>query len=85
MAVRTARVKWQQYSLSTSLLYAQSAYRKKGRGRALKQVWLQSRADIVSYMDIDLSTNLGAFVPMITPLVTGDAAIAVGSRLMKES
>ena len=58
---------------------------KKSRGRALKQVWLQSRADIVSYMDIDLSTNLGAFVPMITPLVTGDAAIAVGSRLMKES
>lgn len=58
---------------------------KKGRGRALKQVWLQSRADIVSYMDIDLSTNLGAFVPMITPLVTGDAAIATGSRLMKKS
>lgn len=58
---------------------------KKGRGRALKQVWLQSRADIVSYMDIDLSTNLGAFVPMITPLVTGDAAIAIGSRLMKKS
>ena len=58
---------------------------EKGRGRALKQVWLQSRADIVSYMDIDLSTNLDAFVPMITPLVTGDAAIAVGSRLMKES
>ncbi len=58
---------------------------EKGRGRALKQAWLQSRADIVSYMDIDLSTNLDAFVPMITPLVTGDAAIAVGSRLMKES
>ena len=58
---------------------------KKGRGRALKQVWLQSRADIVSYMDIDLSTNLDAFVPMITPLVTGDAAIAIGSRLMKKS
>ena len=58
---------------------------EKGRGRALKQVWLQSRADIVSYMDIDLSTNLGAFVPMITPLVTGDAAIAVGSRLMEKS
>lgn len=58
---------------------------EKGRGRALKQVWLQSRADIVSYMDIDLSTNLDAFVPMITPLVTGDAAIAVGSRLMEES
>ena len=58
---------------------------EKGRGRALKQAWLQSRADIVSYMDIDLSTNLDAFVPMITPLVTGDAAIATGSRLMKES
>lgn len=58
---------------------------QKGRGRALKKVWLSSRADILAYMDIDLSTNLDAFVPMITPLVTGDAAIATGSRLMKDS
>ena len=30
---------------------------KKGRGRALKQVWMKSEADILSYMDIDLSTS----------------------------
>ena len=30
---------------------------KKGRGCALKQVWMESEADILSYMDIDLSTS----------------------------
>ena len=30
---------------------------KKGRGRALKQVWMESEVDILSYMDIDLSTS----------------------------
>ncbi len=56
---------------------------EKGRGRALKQAWLQSSADILAYMDIDLSTNLDSFVPMITPLIMGEAAVATGSRLMK--
>src|SRR3954468_20627788 len=32
-----------------------------GRGRALTHTWLHSDADILSYMDIDLSTDLGAF------------------------
>ena len=58
---------------------------EKGRGRALKQAWLQSSADILAYMDIDLSTNLDSFVPMITPLIMGEAAVATGSRLMKQS
>ncbi len=58
---------------------------ERGRGRALKKVWRSSRADIVSYMDVDLSTGLESFIPMITPLVTGDAGIAIGSRLHKTS
>lgn len=58
---------------------------ERGRGRALKQVWMKSRADIVSYMDVDLSTNLDSFLPMITPLVLGEAGVATGSRLMKQS
>jgi len=58
---------------------------EEGRGRALKQAWLQSSADILAYMDIDLSTNLDSFVPMITPLIMGEAAVATGSRLMKQS
>lgn len=58
---------------------------EKGRGRALKQAWTSSKADILAYMDIDLSTNLDSFKPMIAPLITGDAGLATGSRLMKQS
>lgn len=58
---------------------------EKGRGRALKQAWMSSKADILAYMDIDLSTNLDGFKPMIAPLITGDAGLATGSRLMKQS
>lgn len=38
---------------------------EKGRGRALRRVWSQSEADVVSYMDVDLSTDLDAFLPQI--------------------
>src|SRR5215207_126712 len=37
---------------------------KKGRGRALRAAWLGSRADILSYMDVDLSTDLAAYPPL---------------------
>jgi glycosyltransferase involved in cell wall biosynthesis len=56
---------------------------QKGRGRALKAAWQKSDADVISYMDVDLSTNLRHFVPMIEPLVRGDYHIATGSRLMR--
>jgi glycosyltransferase involved in cell wall biosynthesis len=56
---------------------------QKGRGRALKAAWLASEADIVSYMDVDLSTNLSSFMPLIAPLATGHSEIAIGSRLSK--
>ena len=58
---------------------------ERGRGLALKTVWQKSKADILAYMDIDLSTSLDSFMPMISPLITGDAGLATGSRLMKES
>ena len=38
---------------------------QKGRGRALRRAWLDSDADVVSYMDVDLSTNLDAFLPLV--------------------
>lgn len=56
---------------------------QKGRGRALKAAWLASDADIVSYMDVDLSTNLSSFMPLIAPLATGHSEAAIGSRLSK--
>lgn len=56
-----------------------------GRGGTLKQVWLQSRADVLSYMDIDLSTDLSAFPALIGPIIRGDCDLSAGSRLLKES
>ncbi len=53
---------------------------EKGRGRALRQAWLESNADIVSYMDVDLSTDLGAFPKLIRAIEEG-CDIAIGSRL----
>jgi glycosyltransferase involved in cell wall biosynthesis len=52
-----------------------------GRGRALRAVWSASDADVVAYLDVDLSTDLAALFPLVAPLVTGDADVAIGSRL----
>ena len=57
---------------------------QKGRGRALRAAWLGSEADIVSYMDVDLSTDLVHFPPLIQALETG-YHVATGSRLSRES
>ena len=54
---------------------------RKGRGRALKQTWLASPMDIVSYMDVDLSTGLEAFPPLIGAIAEGEYDLAIGSRL----
>jgi glycosyltransferase involved in cell wall biosynthesis len=57
---------------------------QKGRGRALRKAWLESDADVVSYMDVDLSTKLDAFPELLRALEEG-YDIAIGSRLMKGS
>jgi glycosyltransferase involved in cell wall biosynthesis len=54
---------------------------RKGRGLALRHVWEASSADVVAYMDADLSTGLDAFLPLIAPLVSGHSDLATGSRL----
>src|SRR5215212_7909002 len=56
---------------------------QKGRGRALKTAWLASEADVVAYMDVDLSTNLSSFLPLVSPLATGLSDLSIGSRLLK--
>ncbi|WP_169980531.1 bifunctional glycosyltransferase family 2/GtrA family protein [Microbispora sp. H10836] len=54
---------------------------QKGRGRALRRVWEASDADVVGYMDVDLSTDLDAFLPLVAPLMTGHSDLAIGTRL----
>lgn len=56
---------------------------QKGRGRALKAAWLASPADVVAYMDVDLSTNLESFLPLIAPLIAGHSDVSIGSRLLR--
>ena len=54
---------------------------KAGRGRALRQVWEASDADVVAYMDVDLSTGLEALLPLVAPLLSGHSDLAIGTRL----
>ena len=55
----------------------------KGRGRALRTAWLGSQASIVAYMDVDLSTDLDALLPLVAPLISGHSDVAIGSRLAR--
>lgn len=58
---------------------------RKGRGWALRQAWLDSDADILCYMDVDLSTDLRALLPLVAPLVSGHSDLAIGTRLARGS
>jgi len=58
---------------------------QKGRGRAIKHAIAKSNADIVSYMDIDLSTDLNSLLPLIESIAKDKYDIAIGSRLSKGS
>ena len=53
----------------------------KGRGRAVRTAWLRSDADVLCYMDVDLSTDLRALLPLLAPLVSGHSDVAIGTRL----
>ena len=56
---------------------------QKGRGRALRAVWSASDAAILAYMDVDLSTDLAALLPLVAPLISGHSDLAIGSRLAR--
>ncbi len=54
---------------------------EKGRGRALRTAWAASDASVAAYMDIDLSTDLRALLPLVAPLLSGHSDVAIGTRL----
>jgi putative flippase GtrA len=80
---------------ATSLLAHQLAHRypdvsvvsltQKGRGRALKLAWSRSDAEVLVYMDVDLSTDLNALLPLVAPLLSGHSDLAIGSRLARSA
>jgi putative flippase GtrA len=57
----------------------------KGRGGALREAWMSSTATVVAYMDVDLSTDLTALMPLVAPLISGHSDVAIGSRLSASS
>ena len=57
----------------------------RGRGLALRRAWLESEADVVSYMDVDLSTELAAFPLLVDSIVRDGYHVAFGSRLARGS
>jgi glycosyltransferase involved in cell wall biosynthesis len=56
-----------------------------GRGRALTRAWLASNADVLAYMDIDLSTDLEAFPRLVSLIADQGYDAAAGSRLDRAS
>ncbi|MFF4535136.1 glycosyltransferase [Streptomyces aureus] len=58
---------------------------EKGRGRALRTAWSGSNAPVLAYLDVDLSTELNALLPLVAPLISGHSDIAIGTRLARGS
>jgi len=56
---------------------------EKGRGRALRAAWTSSDAPVLAYMDVDLSTDLTALLPLVAPLISGHSDVAIGTRLAR--
>jgi glycosyltransferase involved in cell wall biosynthesis len=56
---------------------------RPGRGGALKAAWLASDAEVLTYMDVDLSTGLNALAPLVAPLLSGHSDLAIGTRLAR--
>lgn len=52
----------------------------KGRGLALKQAWTQSDADVVAYMDVDLSTDIEHLPHLVERVASGTCDVSIGSR-----
>jgi putative flippase GtrA len=74
---------WQLAAALASKLSAVRAIRleERGRGRALNAVWSGSDAHVLAYMDVDLSTDLAALLPLVAPLLSGHSDLAIGTRL----
>lgn len=58
---------------------------RKGRGWALREAWTSSQAAVLSYMDVDLSTGLGAFPGLVAAVADRRCDLAVGSRLLPQA
>ena len=59
--------------------------KEKGRGIALRTAWLNSNADVCTYMDIDLATDLSHIPEIVEPILEKKTEIAFGTRWHSKS
>src|SRR5580693_610936 len=45
------------------------------------RIWPRSDAAVLSYLDVDLSTDLNALLPLLAPVLSGHSDVAIGTRL----
>ena len=55
--------------------------REGPRARAARGVVGSATRAVLAYMDVDLSTDLDALLPLVAPLVSGHSDLAIGTRL----
>jgi glycosyltransferase involved in cell wall biosynthesis len=55
---------------------------QKGVGRALKAAWDSSKADVIGYVDVDLSTDIRHLTEVHRLFASGEADVVTGSRLI---
>lgn len=56
-----------------------------GKGHAIRSCWLESDAEVLAFMDVDLSSGLNALLPLVAPLLSGHSDVAIGTRLARGS
>ncbi|MEV2266683.1 glycosyltransferase [Nonomuraea africana] len=54
---------------------------ERGKGAAIKAAWTASPADVLVFMDVDLSTDLRGLLPLVAAVASGHCEIAIGTRL----
>lgn len=57
----------------------------RGRGLALREAWLGSSADVVAYMDVDLSTDIAHLPELAGKITRGECDVTIGTRLSRHS
>ena len=65
--------------------YGWCTWPRRAAGARCSAVWSASDAPVLAYMDVDLSTDLAALLPLVAPLISGHSDVAIGTRLARGS
>lgn len=60
-------------------------FQERGRGNALRHVWLHSPSPVLAYVEAGMSIDLAAVAPLLAPVISGHSDLAIGTRLARTS